>query len=83
MVKNSILAILSLVTLVALFYGYTQKTTSGELLSACQMEKEELITRAHQQQIEAQAFQRMAEEARNEAEVQRAICESLLKGNTK
>ncbi|MBP9925610.1 MAG: hypothetical protein KBF45_06430 [Cyclobacteriaceae bacterium] len=83
MSKNIVIVLLALAALGALFYGYQQKITASEFQSACEKEKETLIATARQQQLEAKAFQELAAKAQQEAEVQRAICESLLNSKTK
>ncbi len=81
--KNVLLIITTLLALTGSGFGVYQKSKLDEVVAACETQKTELVKLAEQQQQEAKAFQAMAEQARLDAEVQRAICEEQLKSKGK
>lgn len=77
--KNTLIGILLIVSVGSLTFGFIQKGKVDEAQSVCAKEKESLEKLAQEQQLQAREFQKMAELARHEAEVQRTICEEQLK----
>ena len=70
--KNSIIGILSIISVGSLVYGNMQKRMLDSLQTTCASEKKEWETQAKE-------FQKMAELAQQEAIVQRTICEEQIK----
>jgi uncharacterized protein HemX len=81
--KNTLIGILLIVSVGALVFGYIQNVKLAEARSFCATEKVDLEKVAKEQQVQATEFRKMAELARQEAEVQRTICEEQLKAMSK
>jgi hypothetical protein len=77
--KNAIIGILFIVTVGSLLFGYMQYSKLGDAQAVCASEKESLEKLAQEQQLQAREFQKMAEQAQQEAVIQRTICEEQLK----
>ncbi len=77
--KNVLIGILLIISIGSLTFGYVQKSKLEESQSTCMGEKVVLEKLAQDQQVQAREFQKMAEIAHQETEVQRAICEEQLK----
>jgi hypothetical protein len=77
--KNAIIGILLIVTVGSLLFGYTQYSKLEEAQANCASEKESLEKLAQEQQLQAREFQKMAEQAQQEAVIQRTICEEQIK----
>jgi len=77
--KNIVIGILSIVSVGSLAYGYRQQSMLDSVQATCASEKLELEKQAQQQQVQAREFQKMAQQAQQEAIVQRTICEEQLK----
>ncbi|MBK8290065.1 MAG: hypothetical protein IPK96_03000 [Flammeovirgaceae bacterium] len=74
---------LAFIALASLGYAFQQKSQIDEVTAVCENEKQALIKQAQEQKLRAQEFQDLAVRAQHEAEVQRAICESLLSDKKK
>ncbi|MBK7649696.1 MAG: hypothetical protein IPJ20_01640 [Flammeovirgaceae bacterium] len=74
---------LAFIALASLGYAFQQKSQIDEVAAVCENEKQALIKQAQEQKLRAEEFQDLAVRAQHEAEVQRAICESLLNSKTK
>ena len=81
--KNALIGILFIVSVGSLAFGYTQYSKLEEAQTNCASEKLQLEKQAREQQVKAAEFQKMAEQAHHQAEVQRAICEEQLKAMSK
>jgi Tfp pilus assembly protein PilO len=79
MKKEFIMIALAFVVLAAVGYAFQQKSQIDEVTAVCEKEKQELVKRAEQSQVEAREFQKMAEAAKNEAMIQRVLAEEQLK----
>lgn len=77
--KNTLIGILLIVSVGSLAFGYIQYGKLEEAQSVRAAEKEALEKLAQEQQVQATEFRKMAELAKQEAEVQRTICEEQLK----
>lgn len=77
--KNATIGILLIVTVGALLFGYMQNSKLEEAQAVCASEKESLEKLAQEQQLQAREFQKMAEQAQQEAVIQRTICEEQIK----
>jgi hypothetical protein len=73
--KNTLIGILLIVSVGSLTFGFIQKGKADNVLATC-LEFEKL---AQEHELQAREFQKMAELAQNEVEVQRTICEEQLK----
>jgi hypothetical protein len=81
--KNTLIGILLIVSVGSLAFGYIQYSKLAEAQSVCASEKVALEKLAHEQQVQATEFRKMAELAKQEIEVQRTICEEQLKAMNK
>jgi Tfp pilus assembly protein PilO len=79
MKKEFIIIALAFVALASLGYAFQQKSQIDEVTAVCEKEKQELVKLAEQQQLAAREFQKMAEDAKNEAMIQRVLAEEQLK----
>jgi len=78
MTKNVIIGILGITCAAALVFVFVQKTQLDEITSTCEREKVLLEKIAKEHEIRATEFQVMADQARHEALVQRAIAEAQI-----
>ena len=76
--KNVIIGILFIICAGLSIFVVWQNSQIDEKLVTCEREKEELVKTAQEQQQAAREFQKMAELARNEAMVQRALAEAQI-----
>jgi len=79
MKKEFIIIALAFVALASLGYAFQQKSQIDEVTAVCEKEKQQLEKLAEQHQVEAREFQKMADIARHQAEVQRVLAEEQLK----
>lgn len=77
--KNILLIITTLLAVTGSAYGVHQKSKLQAAVAACEVQKVELEKLATEQRQQAEEYQKMAEVARNEAMIQRTICEEQLK----
>jgi hypothetical protein len=75
--KNLVIVILSIVSVGALYYGYTARV--DDTLMVCESEKDVLIKQSEQYRTESAALQKMYDQLTAEMQVQRVICEEQLK----
>ncbi|GIL22838.1 MAG: hypothetical protein BroJett042_13510 [Bacteroidota bacterium] len=75
MSKNVLVIGLTLLVFISLGYGFRQRKVATEAVQ----QKEELEKLVSEHQARAEAYQKMAEVAQQEALVQRTICEEQLK----
>jgi DNA-binding ferritin-like protein len=81
--KNTLIGILLIVSVGSLAFGYIQYSKLAEAQSVCASEKVALEKLAHEQEIQAREFRKMAELARQEMDFERHICEEQLKAMKK
>jgi hypothetical protein len=78
MTKNVIIGILGIACAATLIFLFVQKAQFDEATSTCEKERELLEKIAKEHELRATEFQVMADEARHEALVQRAIAEAQI-----
>ncbi len=76
--KNVVIGILFIICAGLSIFVVRQNSQIDEKLSACEQEKEKLVKQAQEQEQRANEFLKMAELARNEAMVQRALAEAQI-----
>ena len=76
--KNVVIGILFIICVGLSVFVVRQNSQIDGKLETCEREKEELVKLAQEQQLKASEFQKMAELARNEAMVQRALAEAQI-----
>ena len=77
--KNIVIGVLSIVSVGSIVYAYMQRSALDTMQATCLLEKNTLEKFAREQQVQAREFQKMAQQAQQEAIVQRTICEEQLK----
>lgn len=81
--KNILSVVLIVVSVLSVAFGYVQKVNLDKAQVNCSFEKEALEKLAQEQQLQAREFQKMAEQAQQEAIIQRTICEEQIKSLSK
>jgi hypothetical protein len=77
--KNTLIGILLIVSIGSIVYAYRQSSALDTMQATCLLEKNTLAKFAQEQQVQAREFEKMAQQAQQEAIVQRTICEEQLK----
>lgn len=78
MSKNVTIGVLIFISLSSIYFAFQQNSKIDERLEACEQEKLVLIKTAQEQQLKANEFRKMAEQAQAEAMVQRALAEAQI-----